>query len=280
MLLNSIHLSILSSFRNRNLNLNPNPNPNPHSSLHPPLLLRFRTSYRQNLQYLKSLSIISTTYTKPPSHETLDQILSVVNYLKSQGFSDSHFARLFFLCPEIFSSDLQNLAPVFAFLTQDLLASPEEACGLISRCPEILLSNVEFCLRPTLFFLRELGLQKLNSPTTLNAHLLNSRVNKLLEKIRFLESLGLSDEESARICARMPAIFGYSMEYNLRPKFEYLVKDMEREIEELKAFPQYFAFSLEKRIVPRHLHLKERKVRVPLPRMLLWSDRRFYAKWK
>lgn len=64
------------------------------------------------------------------------------------------------------------------------------------------------------------------------------------------------------------------------PKFEFLTDVMGRTIEELKGFPQYFAFSLEKRILPRHLHLKERGVRVPLQRMLLWSDQRFYAKWK
>jgi mTERF domain-containing protein len=55
---------------------------------------------------------------------------------------------------------------------------------------------------------------------------------------------------------------------------------MERDLEELKKFPQYFGFSLEKRIVPRHLHLKERGVRIPLNRMLMWSDDKFYAKWK
>lgn len=64
------------------------------------------------------------------------------------------------------------------------------------------------------------------------------------------------------------------------PKYEYLVKEMERSLEELKGFPQFFAFSLEKKIAPRHLHLKQRNVRIPLNRMLLWSDQKFYAKWK
>ena len=62
--------------------------------------------------------------------------------------------------------------------------------------------------------------------------------------------------------------------------FKYLVDKMERSVEESKKFPQYFGFSLEKRIVPRHLHLKERNVQIPLNRMLLWSDQKFYAKWK
>ncbi|OVA04515.1 Mitochodrial transcription termination factor-related [Macleaya cordata] len=268
-------------------NPNPNPNPNPFrsSSPHPQLVLRFRTTYRENLRYLKTLGIISNdnnNTNKFFSSETLDRILSIVNFLKSKGFSDHHIQSLSFRCPKIFFSNIDptEIDPVLEFLTVDLSASRDETCGLILRCPEILFSDVRFCLRPTLLFLRELGLEKLNSPTSLNAHLLNTRVPKLVAKIRFLESLGLSYEESSRICARLPAIFGYSVDNNLRPKIEYLVEEMDRSIDELKVFPQYFAFSLERRIVPRHLHLKERNVQVPLQRMLLWSDQKFYTKWK
>ena len=117
-------------------------------------------------------------------------------------------------------------------------------------------------------------------PNSLNAHLLNTRQERLIEKIRFLRSSGLSQEESAMACRRFPAIFGYSIENNLKPKFEYLVGEMKRSVEELKAFPQYFAFSLENRIMPRHLHLEQRNVRISLKRMLLWNDDKFYAKWK
>ncbi|KAG2241317.1 hypothetical protein Bca52824_096699 [Brassica carinata] len=81
-------------------------------------------------------------------------------------------------------------------------------------------------------------------------------------------------------CGRVPAIFGYSVEDNLRPKFEFLFYDMERDVEELKKFPQYFGFSLGKRIRPRHWHLKKKGVRVSLSRMLMWGDHKFYSKWK
>ncbi|XP_068654731.1 transcription termination factor MTEF1, chloroplastic-like [Aristolochia californica] len=251
------------------------------SSSHPPRLLRFKISRGQNLRYLRNLGIISADPAKkPPSPESVNRFLYVVNFLKTKGLYETHFPRLSFLCPGIFHSDTDDIESVFTFLSQELGASPEESSGLIYRCPKILLSSVDLCLRPTLHFLQEVGVKKLNSANTLNAHLLNTRVEKLVEKIWFLESLGFSEQESTRVCARLPAIFGYSVENNLTPKFEYLVMEMERTLEELKAFPQYFAFSLKKRIVPRHLHLKERGVKVQLNRMLVWSDQRFYAKWK
>ncbi|KAJ4966127.1 hypothetical protein NE237_017976 [Protea cynaroides] len=252
----------------------------PFSSRQPPLLLRFRTSYRENLRYLRTLGIISNS--EVPSPENLQHILSIISFFKSKGFSEPDFRRLFFHSPQLFSPsiDPNDFVPVFEFLATDVAASPAESCGLILRCPEILFSHVDLCLKRTLLFLRELGLEKLNLPTSLNARLLNTRVDKFEEKIRFLKSLGFSNEESARVCARLPAIFGYSIENNMRPKFNYLMKEMERDIQELNEFPQYFAFSLERRIVPRHLHLKERNVRISLQRMLLWGDEKFYTKWK
>jgi|UniRef100_A0A2N9E192 mTERF domain-containing protein len=277
----------------------PNSNRNPSSSSSP-LYIKFRTSHRDNLRYLKALGIILNP-TKPHNNNnnnnnnkkkninlsstdtnTINHIIATVDFLKSKGFTESDFPRLAFLCPQLFSTnfDPTDFTPVFDFLATKLPATTEESRSLILHCPHILFSDVEFCLQPTLDYLRQLGLEKLNSPSNLNAHLLNTRAEKLREKIGFLRSIGFSQEEAARACVRMPAMFGYSIDNNLWPKFKYLVDNMERSVEELKKFPQYFGFSLEKRIAPRHLHLKERNVRIPLNRMLLWGDEKFYAKWK
>ncbi|XP_074565891.1 transcription termination factor MTEF1, chloroplastic-like [Curcuma longa] len=258
----------------------PNPKPSPVAPHpHKPLLLRFRTSRRQSLQYLTSLGIAC------PSASSLESIawtLSIVEFLKSKGFSDHHFSRLAAVCPVIFTSATdvyRTLAPVFAFFANDLSATPEQTRDFILRCPDLLVSNVESRLRPTLCFLRNLGLRNVGAPTNLNAHLLNTPVEKLLSKIKFLESMGLSREEAVGACVRCPAIFGYSVENNMKPKIDYLVHEMERPIEEVKKFPQYFAFSLENKIKPRHLHLKKRGIQIRLQRMLVWSDEKFYAKW-
>ncbi|KAK1439846.1 hypothetical protein QVD17_05668 [Tagetes erecta] len=258
-----------------------------YSDHHPPphRHLQFRTSHHQNLRYLKSLGIIQPQSTTTLSPNTISHILSTINFFKSKGFSEPHFRRIAFLSPHIFtpSFDPMTIEPVFEFLTVDLSASQEDSRDLIIKCPDILDSDPEFCLKPTLEYLNSLGIKRLNTPTTLNAHLLNTRVRKLEEKMRFLEGLEFSVEESRRICGRFPAIFGYGIENNLRPKFVYLVRDMKRNgRDEVNRFPQYFGFSLEKRIKVRHLHLKMRNVdsEVPLNRMLLWSDERFFKKWK
>ncbi|KAK4742306.1 hypothetical protein SAY87_000307 [Trapa incisa] len=249
-----------------------------------PVYIKFRTSYRQNLRYLRALGLLDPK-AKPheiPSRESVDLLISRVHFFTSKGFAGSDLPRIAFLCPQLFSPgfNLDETESVFEFLAADVSASARDSCGLITKHPQILLSDVEYCLRPTLNYLRQLGVGRLNAPTTLNAHLLNTRVERLREKVKFLRSVGLTYEESATICARLPALFGYSVEENLRPKYEYLVEEMERSLEELKRFPQYFGFSLRKRIAPRHLHLTQLNVRLPLNRMLMWSDERFYAKWR
>ncbi|KAK3195562.1 hypothetical protein Dsin_026872 [Dipteronia sinensis] len=254
------------------------------SSQNPALYLKFRTSHRENLRYLKSLGIIDPN-TKPhklPSPQVVQHCLSTIDFLKSRGLHDTDFSRLAYLCPQLFdlNFDSSEIEPVLDFLITDLQASIQERRGLVVNCPQILFSNVEYCLQPTLSYLRKLGVKKLNVPSTLNAHLLNTRVEKLRKTLRFLRSIGLSHEEAAGFSSRMPAIFGYDIEDNLRIKFEFLVYEMGRSLEELKEFPQYFGFSLGKRIEPRHWHLKQRNVQIKLNRMLLWSDNRFYAKYK
>uniref|UniRef100_A0A0A8ZDE6 Uncharacterized protein n=1 Tax=Arundo donax TaxID=35708 RepID=A0A0A8ZDE6_ARUDO len=47
-------------------------------------------------------------------------------------------------------------------------------------------------------------------------------------------------------------------------------------VEDIMAFPQYFAFSLEKRIAPRHRAAAEAGVALPLPDMLKATDEEFW----
>ncbi|KDP46217.1 hypothetical protein JCGZ_10057 [Jatropha curcas] len=249
-----------------------------------PLYIKFNTTHHENLRYLKSIGVIDFN-TKPhqlPSPDAITEMLTTINFFKSKGFKDTDFSRLTSIYPKLFSDnfDRTDIDPVFEFLATDLQASLEESRGFILNCPQILFSDVEYCLKPTLNYLRQLKIQKINVPSKLNAKILNTQVEKLRKRVKFLKSLGFSHKEAETFCARIPAIFGYSIENNLRPKIEYLLVQMERSTEELKEFPQYVGFSLEKRIMPRHLHLKQRNVQIKLNRMLMWSDQRFYAKWK
>lgn len=70
-------------------------------------------------------------------------------------------------------------------------------------------------------------------------------------------------------------MFCYSIKENLEPKFNFFVVEMGRDLKDLVEFPQYFSFSLENRIKPRHLRCLEKGVCLPLPAMLRSSEKRF-----
>lgn len=77
---------------------------------------------------------------------------------------------------------------------------------------------------------------------------------------------------------RMPSLLTFSVENNFRPKLEFLVGEMGRGVGELKEFPQFFGYSLEGRIKPRHMMMVERgfgSSAISLGDMLRVSDGEF-----
>uniref|UniRef100_A0A0A9D663 Uncharacterized protein n=1 Tax=Arundo donax TaxID=35708 RepID=A0A0A9D663_ARUDO len=94
-------------------------------------------------------------------------------------------------------------------------------------------------------------------------------------KLEFLTGLGMSWDDAVAMVLRCPALFTFSVERNYKPKFEYLVVEMGGGVEDIKAFPEYFAFSLEKRIAQRHRAAADAGVTLPLPDMLKATDEGF-----
>lgn len=100
----------------------------------------------------------------------------------------------------------------------------------------------------------------------------------LIAKIEYLMSLGFEYCEVKEMVVRSPGLLTFSVENNLMPKVEYFLMEMKGDLEELKRFPQYFSFSLERKIKPRHKMLAEYGLKLPLWKMLKISDGEFNAR--
>nr|TKS02893.1 hypothetical protein D5086_0000156840 [Populus alba] len=77
---------------------------------------------------------------------------------------------------------------------------------------------------------------------------------------------------------RAPGILTLSMNRNLGPKLDYSVREIKGDLEEFKKFPQFFSFSLERKIKPRHRMLVEYGLKMPLSRMLKVNEGEFNAR--
>ncbi|KAG9439381.1 hypothetical protein H6P81_019546 [Aristolochia fimbriata] len=214
-----------------------------------------------------------------PSLQTasLDSIHSVVSFLQSKGIHQKDLGRILGMCPTILTSDVRTqLLPVFAFLSQDLKVPESNFRRTIRKCPRLLASSVEDQLRPALFYLQRLGFRDTNALAYQDSVLLVSSVEKtLMPKLEFLMSVGYTRDEAVGMVLRCPGLFTFSVEKNFKPKFGYFMGEMGGSLEELKGFPQYFGFSLEKRIMPRHREMVERGVKLPLALMLKSTDDEF-----
>ncbi|KAL5722860.1 hypothetical protein ACHQM5_006327 [Ranunculus cassubicifolius] len=277
-------------FSNPNFPIQSNPNllkpftshkpPSPSSPL---LITDSGLLFRQKLIYLEHLKINSTkVLDKNPNIRSfpLESIKSIEKCLYSMGIQESDIGRIFDMYPQLITCDIYlQLYPVFDFLLNDVKIPFNHVRKAIIRCPRLLICSVEDQLRPTLGFLRGLGFVGKNAITSQTTLLLVSNVKgTLVPKIEYIESLGFSHKDVVTMILRSPGLLTFSIANNFQPKVEYFLKEMKGDIVELKRFPQYFSFSLEGKIKPRHRVLVEHGCSLPLSEMLKISEGEFQSR--
>ncbi|KAL5977152.1 hypothetical protein ACLOJK_021494 [Asimina triloba] len=208
---------------------------------------------------------------------SLSSIHSVVSFLLSKGIHHKDMGRIFTMFPTILTSDIHHdLSPVFHFLSQDLHVPPTNYRKPINKCPRLLAASARDQLKPALIYLQRLGITNLEGLAYNVPIVLVSSVEGVLKpKLECLVGLGFPEEEAIGMVVRCLEIFTYSVERNLKPKFEYYVGEMGGSLEGLRGFPHYFGFSLENRIKPRHREAAARGLKLPLGLMLKSTNDQF-----
>ncbi|KAH6798082.1 Mitochondrial transcription termination factor family protein [Perilla frutescens var. hirtella] len=239
--------------------------------------------FRQKVLYLQSLRVNpAKALHKNPNLRAapLSTLLSVTQCLSSMGVELSAAGRILDMYPELLTADpYADIYPIFDFLINTVEIPFPDVRKSIIRCPRLLVTDPETQLRPAFEFLTELGFSGRNRLTAHTTVLLVSSVEfTLYPKIEFLVSLGFEYDEVRIMVLRSPGLLTFSVEKNYVPKAEYFLKEMNGSLEEIKKFPQYFSFSLERKIKPRHRLLMEHGFSMPLSEMLKVSDGEFNAR--
>ena len=251
--------------------------------LKPPATLDRGIAFNEKVRYLKALKV------KPEKAFHLNPILrssplavleSVTRCLYSLGVPRTAMGRILDMHPVLLTCDpYSQLYPLLDFLLHEVRIPFPDVHLCILRCPRLLVSSVDNQLRPTLLLLRELGFCGPHSLTCQTTLLLVSSVeDTILPKLEFLKSLGFTHIEVCNMVVRSPGLLTLSVKKNLVPKVEFFLKEMNGDVAELKRFPQYFSFSLERRIKPRFGRLRQLGVSMPLEDMLKVSDGGFNAR--
>ncbi|KAK2423792.1 hypothetical protein P8452_52914 [Trifolium repens] len=231
------------------------------------------TGFQKKALYLESIGIDSFSLIE--NHPmlitaSLDDIKSTVEYITAMDFSAIEFRRMVRMCPEILTTKVSDIIPVFMFLHQEVRVSGSNIKHVINRRPRLIISNVDKQLRPTMYFLQSIiGINDVSKHTNL---LSCSVEEKFIPRIEYFENIGFSNRDTISMFRRFPQLFCYSIKNNLEPKYNYFVVEMGRDLKEVKEFPQYFSFGLENRIKPRHKRCVEMGVCFPLPLLLKTSE--------
>ncbi|XP_058772480.1 transcription termination factor MTEF1, chloroplastic-like [Vicia villosa] len=236
--------------------------------------------FREKVLYLEKLKVNpQKAFKQNPTLRTcpLRTLKSVEQCLSSIGIHRTEMGRILDMLPALLTCEPHNdIYPLLDFLLNEVQIPYHDVQKSILRCPRLLVSSVENRLRPALWFLRELGFVGPHSLTCQTTLLLVSSVeNTLLPKVEFLMGLGFTRVEVSNMVVRSPGLLTFSVANNLGPKVEFFLNEMNGDVAELKGFPQFFSFSLEKRIKPRHAELVRLGLAIPLQEMLRVSDGEF-----
>eukprot|EP00850_Spirogloea_muscicola_P001466 SM000005S17263 [mRNA] locus=s5:1148891:1151062:+ [translate_table: standard] len=230
----------------------------------PPAAARGAEPLHERLIYLEAAGVdAAELLERHPAalHQPLPALRGRVEALLAAGVRSRDLGKVVIKCPRLLDvSAAGELPKVLAFLRSEG-GLPDAALGrVLARCPQLLVASVEARLRPALEFLHTVGVRDPAKAVVASPSLLLLSVRGSLKpKLQFLEGLGVGAAGAATMAARFPALLKYDMDRNLAVKADYALRVMGCRPAELVGFPQFFGYSLEYRIRPRFQFLLQQQ---------------------
>ncbi|KAI4323220.1 hypothetical protein L6164_022844 [Bauhinia variegata] len=126
------------------------------------------TEFQKKILYLESIGI--DAFSLIENHPmlisvSLADIKSIVELMTSMDFSAIEFRRIVGMCPEVLTTQVSDIIPVFTFLIREARVNGSEMKRVINRRPRLLVCSVSKELRPTLYFLQSIGIYEWRQST-------------------------------------------------------------------------------------------------------------------
>ena len=130
-------------------------------------------------------------------------------------------------------------------------------------------------------YLYSLGVDEEDLPSMIRAFpvLLTMKIEDMQPVVEYLRSIGVTDVGG--FVTRLPPVLGYSVEKELKPKWDFLKTVCMFAEFEIKKFPAYFSYPLERVIKTRYEYLSEKGISrqlVPVDSVLRFGDNDFARK--
>jgi len=233
-----------------------------------------REDIEKMVNYFMDLGIprsgVATMVERHPQLIHYDLELNVkptMSYLRDDlGITGGYLVKMMMRQPKSLSYSLEyKLKPLAEFFVGHGIE--EEKIGkILRRCPEVIGLSIPNNLQTTVEWLLDLGIEPgikgvggliVKWPKILAM----SERDNLTPTVNKFYRLGISKQSLAKAVSEFPQILSFSVEANIAPKVEFLVRMMGRDpAEVLATCPRFYSYSLLNRIRPRWAFLKSRQL--------------------
>ncbi|KAK8945243.1 hypothetical protein KSP39_PZI008524 [Platanthera zijinensis] len=204
-------------------------------------------------------------------------IKPLVEYIVSLGLPKRILSRMLEKRTYILGYDLEetvkpNVSALLSFGVQ-----PEAISSLIAQYPPILGLPLKAKLSTQQYFFNlKLKIDPEGFARALEKmpQIVSLSQNIMLKPVEFLRGRSMPDEDVAKMVVRCPQLLACRVEL-MKNSYYYFKSEMKRPMKDLFDFPEYFTYSLEARIKPRHQKMASKGISCSLDWLLNCSDRRF-----
>jgi len=211
--------------------------------------------------------------------KTYTQMAQTASFLRQEvGILD--LGKLLAAFPTVLMMDVKSqVQPMTEFLVSVLDIDAEDIPKIYESFPLLLGTPVDE-VEGVVDYLKSLGVEEDVVGSIIRAFpaLLTVDVEtRMVKVVEFLESVGVTN--IGRFITRLPPVLGYSVEDELKPKWNYLDKLCYNAKFEISRFPAYFSYPLERVIMNRYEYMVEVKglpVHIlPVDEVLRYGDKDF-----
>jgi len=204
---------------------------------------------------------------------------ATANILKrSAGIRD--FRQILSSHPDaLFRHNVTNIHKMVFFLRNDVGMTKDDISKAIQTFPTLLEHDVSR-IKDIVKFLHLIEVDEDDLPSILRsfpATLMLDVEKDMIPVVQFLRGIGVRN--IGRFVTRLPPVLGYSVEHDLKPKWDFLREVCQFDYFEVVRFPAYFSYPLERVIKMRYEYLRDcKKIPIQLARVddvLRFGDRDF-----
>jgi hypothetical protein len=209
------------------------------------------------------------------NYRTMEAMADVLR--RSAGIKD--FRKILSSYPQLFFLNVSNVHSIIHFLREEVSMTKDDISKVIQTFP-ILLEKDPTHMQGVVDFLLSIEIEQDDLPSILRSFpsilLLDVETN-MIPVVSFLNDVGVRN--TGRFVTRLPPVLGYSVENDLKPKWNFLREVCQFDYFEVVRFPAYFSYPLERVIKMRYEYLRDCKgIPIQLARVddvLRFGDRDF-----